>query len=173
MKLPAVLAAVAVGVILQVGLARYTVGGNWVFDFVLVGVVFAALQGGPVTGLWAGTIGGLLQDVLSGDVAGVGGLAKTLVGLLSGVVGAQFVMTRPHGRAIVVAVSSFVHRLLMIGITSLIDQRWLGVAWGGILAEVAINTIVAFVVFYGVSAAPAAVARHRASRRSALSRRQW
>ncbi len=84
MKLTAVVAAVIVAVLLQVTLARYTVGGRWVFDLVLVGVVFVALQWGPVAGMLAGTIGGLLQDVLSGGIVGVGGLAKTLVGLRRG-----------------------------------------------------------------------------------------
>jgi rod shape-determining protein MreD len=168
-----VLAAVAGGLVLQVARARYTVGGSWVFDLVLVGVVFAALSGGPVAGLWSGTVGGLLQDLLSGEVAGVGGLAKTLVGFLAGIVGTQFVMTRAYARALVVAVASVVHRLLMLGLQALIDQRWLGVPWGAILAEVLINTTVALVVFYGVAAGPGLVARRRASRRSSLSRRQW
>lgn len=167
------MAAVVAGVIAQVTLARYTVGGTWVFDLVLVGVVFAALQGGPVAGLWSGTFGGLLQDVLAGDVAGVGGLAKTLVGFLAGYIGAQFVMTRVSGRALVVAVATLVHRLLMVALLSLIDQRWLGLAWGAMLAEVVLNTAAAFAVFYGVSAGPGIVARRRASRRSSLSRRQW
>ena len=52
-------------VVLQVTLARYTVGGRWVFDLVLVGVVYAALLWGPVAGMLAGTIGGLLQDWLA------------------------------------------------------------------------------------------------------------
>ena len=97
MKLTSVLVTVLVAVVLQVTLARYTVGGRWVFDLVLVGVVYAALLWGPVAGMLAGTIGGLLQDVLAGDVVGVGGLAKTLVGFAAGVVGTQFVLVRPHG----------------------------------------------------------------------------
>ena len=94
--------AVVISVILQVTLARYTVGGRWVFDFVLVGVVYAALQWGPVSGLMAGTLGGLLQDVLAGQIVGVGGLAKSVVGFAAGIVGTQFVLTRPQARTIIV-----------------------------------------------------------------------
>lgn len=173
MKAVISLSAVAIGLVLQVALARYTVGGSWVFDFVLVGVVFAALAAGPAAGLWSGTVGGLLQDVLTGEVAGVGGLAKTLVGFLAGLIGTQFVMTRPYARALVVAVATVVHRFLMMALVALIDQRWPGVPWGAILAEVLINTAVALVVFYGVAAGPGLVARRRANRRSGLSRRQW
>ena len=93
----AVLLSVVVAVILQVALARYAVGGRWVFDLVLVGVAFAALQGGAITGMMAGTAGGLLQDVLSGGIVGVGGLAKTVVGCLAGVVGTQFVVAASVG----------------------------------------------------------------------------
>src|SRR5205085_11055324 len=73
MKSAGVLLTIIVSVILQVTLARYTVGGRWVFDFVLVGVVFAGLQWGPASGIVGGTVGGLLQDVLAGQIVGVGG----------------------------------------------------------------------------------------------------
>lgn len=173
MKLASVLASVLIGVLLQAALARYTVGGGWVFDLVLVSVVFAGLQWGPVAGLVGGTIGGLLQDVLSGEVVGVGGLAKTLVGFAAGLVGAQFVMTRPHARAIVVAVASLAHRFVMLTFTSLIDQRWAGVSWGAMLAETGLNTLAAFLVFQGTAALPGAIARQRVNRRAGFGRRQW
>jgi hypothetical protein len=94
-KFTSVLLTVVAAVFLQVALARYTVGGAWAFDLVLVGVVFAALQWGPVAGIVAGTLGGLLQDLLAGEIVGLGGLTKTIVGFVSGVVGTQFVLTRP------------------------------------------------------------------------------
>ena len=43
MKLTSILVTLAVAVILQVTLARYTVGGRWVFDLVVVGVVLFLL----------------------------------------------------------------------------------------------------------------------------------
>ncbi len=57
------LAVVLASVAVQIVLARYAVGGRFAFDFVLVGVVFAALASGAVGGMLAGTIGGLLQDL--------------------------------------------------------------------------------------------------------------
>lgn len=173
MKLTWLFAAVFVGVLLQVALARYTVGGNWVFDLVLVSVVFAGLQWGPVAGLLGGTIGGLMQDVLAGEVVGVGGLSKTLVGFAAGLVGAQFVMTRPHARAIVVAVATIAHRFLMLGLVGLINQRWPGISLGAMLAEVGLNTLAAFLVFQGLAALPDAMARQRVNRRASFGRRQW
>jgi rod shape-determining protein MreD len=173
MRVTAVLAAVLIAVVLQIALARYAVGGRWVFDLVLVGVAFAALQGGAVAGMLAGTLGGLLQDVLSGGIVGVGGLAKTIVGCVVGVVGTQFVLVRPSGRMLIVAVATVFHRLIMVSLQALIDLQWFGISWGPMLVEVAINAGVALIVFQAANALPGALARQRMSRRSSLSRRQW
>ena len=173
MRFTTVVAAVVVAVILQVALARYAVGGRWVFDLVLVGVTFAALQGGAVAGMLAGTLGGLLQDVLSGGIVGVGGLAKTVIGCLVGVVGTQFVLVRPSGRMLIVAVATVLHRLIVVGLQALIDLQWVAISWRAMLVETAINALVALVVFQAANALPGILVRQRMSRRSSLSRRQW
>ncbi|HVT48005.1 MAG TPA: rod shape-determining protein MreD [Vicinamibacterales bacterium] len=173
MKLTAIVATVVVAALLQVALARYTAGGRLVFDFVLVGVVFAALQWGPVAGILGGTIGGLLQDVLAGGIVGVGGLAKTIVGCGAGVIGAQFVLVRPSARMIIVAGATLVHRLIVFGLLALIDQHWPGLPVGAMLAETAVNAIIGLVAFHAAGVVPGLVARQRASRRSTLSRRRW
>jgi len=174
-KLSAVLATVLVAVILQVTLARYTIGGRWTFDLVLVGVVYAALRWEAVAGMMAGTIGGLLQDMLSGGIIGVGGLAKTIVGFSAGVIGTQFVVAKPSARALIVAAASIAHRLIMAVLLDLIhwDQHWSGVPWTAMLGETAINSICALVAFHLTDALPGAISRNRMSRRSNLSRRQW
>ena len=59
MKTARVLAAIAVALALQITLARFAIGGDTVVDLVLVVVVYAALAGSPVTGLLAGTAGGV------------------------------------------------------------------------------------------------------------------
>jgi rod shape-determining protein MreD len=172
-KLAVVLLTVAVAVVLQVTLARYTVGGRWVFDLVLVGVVFASLQWGAVAGILAGTTGGLLQDMLAGGVVGVGGLSKTIVGFATGVVGTQFVLVKPQARVIIVVVATVLHRLMILATYGLIDQKWPGVSWTGMLWETGLNSLAAFVVFQANNALPGVISRQRGSRRSSLSRRQW
>ena len=111
-KLTAVVTAVLAAVILQVTLARYTVGGRWAFDLVLVGVIYVALRWEAVAGMIAGTVGGLLQDMLSGGIIGVGGLAKTLAGFAAGVIGTQLVSAKPQARAVIVAGATVLHRLV-------------------------------------------------------------
>ena len=178
MRLAWVLVTVVVAVVLQVTLARFTVGGRWTFDLVLVGVVYAALAWGPVAGMFAGTIGGLLQDVLSTGIVGVGGLSKTLIGCAAGVIGTQFVLVKARARMIIVAAATVVHRLMMVLFYAVIDSarptsHWSGVPWTAILAETAINSLVAFVAFQATEALPGMLARGRMSRRSSLSRRSW
>lgn len=173
MRVPLVLAAVAASLVAQVTLARYAIGGRWVFDFVLVGVLCVALQAGPAAGILAGTLGGLLQDMLAGGIVGVGGLAKTVVGCFAGAIGTQFMLVRPGARALVVLVGTVVHRLMVIGLYAIIDQRWPGIPWSAMLAEIVLNTVAAFIVFQAANALPGVMARQRMSRRSSLSRRQW
>jgi rod shape-determining protein MreD len=173
MKLTSVLATVLLAVIVQAALARYTVGGQWVFDMVLVGVVYAALRWGAVAGILAGTVGGLLQEVLAGGIVGVGGLSKTLVGYAAGRIGAQFVFVRVRSRALVVAVATLIHRLLIVLIMALIEQHWPGVSAVTLLGEIGFNSVAAIVAFQMTQAVPGLVERGRMSRRSSLSRRRW
>jgi rod shape-determining protein MreD len=84
-----VLIAIALALALQTTLARFLVGGTAALDLVLVVVVYVALTSGPVTGMLAGSLAGIVQDALSSGVIGVGGLAKSIVGFLAGVIGQQ------------------------------------------------------------------------------------
>jgi rod shape-determining protein MreD len=172
-RFTSVLVAVVIAVVLQVTFARYTVGGRWAFDLVLVGVVYVALRWEAVAGMIAGTIGGLLQDMLSGGIIGVGGLAKTLTGFATGIIGTQFVVTKPHARAVIVAAASFLHRLITVGLLGLIDQQWPGIPWTAMLGETAINSVCGFLAFQLTDALPGAVGRGRMNRRSSWGRRQW
>lgn len=173
MKITRVMAVVLGAVLLQVALARYAVGGRFVFDLVLVGVVFAALQSGAVAGMLAGTVGGLLLDVLSGGVVGLGGLVKTVVGYGAGVLGTQFVVAKAHARALIVAAATLVNGLMTVGLRAVIAQTWPSVAWTAMLEAIVINAIVGWLAFQVSESLPGAVARGRSRRRSAWGRRQW
>ena len=67
--------------------ASWCFGSGTAIDLVLIVVVYVAIKSGPSTGLLAGTVAGLIQDALSSGILGIGGLAKTMVGFLSGVLG--------------------------------------------------------------------------------------
>ena len=117
MRAARVALAIAIALALQTTLAHTLTGATTTVDLMLVAVVYVALTGGSVAGLAAGAIGGLVQDALSttgasvvavgsGVVAaksiiGIGGLAKTVVGFVAGIVGTQFIVVRPLPRFLV------------------------------------------------------------------------
>jgi rod shape-determining protein MreD len=171
-------AAAAIGVIigsafLQIVLARFAIGGRMAFDLVLVGVVFVALQAGPVAGMLGGTIGGVLLDVFSGGLVGVGGLLKTLIGFFAGTLGTRLVVAKPYARALIVAAATIVHGFLALGLQAAIDQKWLGVAWTAMLGETALNSLAGYIAFVAIESVPGALSRGRTRHRSAWGRRQW
>ena len=101
MKAAGAILAVAVALAIQTTLARFLVRGSVAVDLVLVAVVYVSLTSGPVTGMLTGTFAGLIQDALSGGVIGIGGLAKTIVGFLAGIIGTQFIVAQPLPRFVV------------------------------------------------------------------------
>jgi len=172
MKAFGVIGVIVGSVALQMAFARFTVGGRWSIDLVLVAVAFIALKWGPGAGVIGGTIGGLTQDALSGGTIGVGGLAKTIVGFFVGVIGSQFIVTRPAPRMLIVAGATLVNRLLVQAIVSAIALSWAGVRWPVMLTETALNALSAFVLFQSIDTVPALL-RRGPSRRSSFGKRKW
>jgi len=173
MNIARILIVVTVGLVLQMALARYSVGGRWVFDLVLVAVVYAALAWGPIAGMWAGTVGGLVQDSLSGDVVGIGGLAKTVAGVSAGVAGTQFIVSSGAARVATVAAVTVGHRLLVVALLAIVDQRWSDVDWLAMLVETGLNGLAGLIAFQASVLLPGAVRSTRELRRSSLSKRRW
>ena len=163
MKTAGVILAVAAALALQTTLAWYATRGAVAVDLVLVAVVYVALTSGPTAGLLAGTLGGLAQDALvSGGITGIGGLAKTLVGFLTGVVGTQFIVAHSLTRFVVFFTASVMHGALFIGAYELLDLRDFGTPYGAVVTQAVGNAIVGVVAFKLAEILPGAVARRRA-----------
>ena len=116
MKVAWVVLATALALSLQTTLARFVIRGTVAVDLVLVVVVYTALTSGSVTGLLTGTFAGLVQDALSSGVIGIGGLAKTVVGFLAGIIGTQFIVAQPLPRMVVFFAATILHAVLFIGL---------------------------------------------------------
>lgn len=168
-----VVLVMAITLVLQLALARFAIGGRWVFDLVLVGVVYVALYWGPVSGMMAGTIGGLTQDALSGELLGIGSFAKVVAGLCAGVAGAQFVVSRTPARLATVAVVTVGHRLLVWGLLSMVQEVSPGLSWTAMLMEVACNGVAGVFAFQLTERLPGAVRQTRERARPSLSKRRW
>jgi rod shape-determining protein MreD len=166
-----VLFAIAVALALQTTLARYTIGSQATVDLVLVAVVYAALSFGPVVGLFAGTVGGLAQDALSAQIIGIGGLAKTLVGFVTGVAGSQFIVSGAIPRFVLFVVASLVHALCFRGVTAMLPvvaadsglptPGGAGVAWGAVFWQAIGNGVIGLLVFQAVEGLPGLLQRRR------------
>jgi rod shape-determining protein MreD len=171
MKTAIVLCAIAIALALQTTLARFTVGSQATVDLVLVAVVYAALAFGPVVGLFAGTLGGLAQDALSAQIIGVSGLAKTLVGFVSGVVGSQFIVSGAIPRFIVFLGASLVHALCFRGVHAMLPvvaadsglqaPRGAGLALGAVFWQALGNAVIGLLVFQAVEWLPGLLQRRR------------
>ena len=173
MKTIGIVLVVAAGLVLQTSLTRFTVGGGWALDLVLVAVCFCALMWGPAAGLFAGTLGGLAQDALSGGVLGVGGMSKTLVGFLAGAVGQQFIVAQFVPRLLVFVAGTFVHQLVFWGLYALIDQRATVVPWASVTMQAFINAAIGLLVFQIIELAPGFASRRRARRSRLSSGGRW
>jgi rod shape-determining protein MreD len=159
-----VVLAVAIAVALQTTLARFLVRGTLAVDFVLVAVVYVALTSGPVTGLLTGTFAGLVQDALASGIIGIGGLAKTVVGFLTGIVGTQFIVTNTGPRFVVFFLATVVHAVIFMGLYVLLDLRDFGTPYGAVARQALGNAIVGIVAFQLVELLPGAVERRRSQR---------
>ena len=155
--------ATVVALVAQTTLARF-VSGTIVVDLVLVVVVYAALLAGPVTGLLTGTFAGLLQDALSIGVIGIGGLAKTIVGFLAGVIGTQFIVSQAPSRFVVFFAATVLHAVVFMGLYQLLGLRDFGAPYGKVLEQAFANAVVGTVAFQAAELLPGAVERRRMNR---------
>lgn len=135
MKVAASLLAVAVALALQTTLGSLVIRGTAALDLVLIVVVYLALVSGPVTGLLLGTAAGLVQDSLSSGVIGIGGLAKTVVGFVAGVLGTQFIVTAPLSRFVVFVLATVLHAAVFMGLYTLLGLRQFDDPWGAVLTQ--------------------------------------
>ena len=164
MKAAGVVVAVAAALALQTTLARFVIRGTVAVDLGLVVVVYIALTSGPVTGLLAGTLTGLLQDALASGILGIGGLAKTIVGFLAGVIGTQFIVAQPLPRFVVFFAATLLHAVIFIGLYVVLDLRRYGAVYAGVTGQALGNAIVGVVAFQLVELLPGAIERRRSQR---------
>jgi hypothetical protein len=168
---------VAVALALQTTLARYLTPRANLIDLVFVAVVYISLSGGPVAGLLAGAIAGLIQDALastglsiiavgagvatSRSIIGVGGLAKTVVGFVTGVIGTQFIVARPIPRAFVFFTATVGHAIIFSGLYAVLDPGYGRAPYGTIVSQAGVNALAGVLLFQVADSMPGFVDRRR------------
>jgi len=158
------LAALALAVVAQSASGGFEWRGAPAVDLVLVVVVYVALSSGPVAGLFAGTLGGLVQDALSTGILGMGGLAKTVVGFLAGRFGTQFIVTATLPRVVTFAAATAAHAVLFMGAYSLLGLRTFPDPLSAVAIQAAGNGVAGLVCFQLSEWLPRAIERRRAGR---------
>jgi rod shape-determining protein MreD len=155
--------AIAAALALQTIFARYF-RGSLAVDLVLVVVVYVALTSGPVTGLLTGTFAGLVQDAMSTGVIGIGGLAKTLIGFLAGIVGTQFIVAQSIPRFVVFFGATLLHGLVFIGLYVLLNLRHFESPYAAVAWQAAANAVVGVTAFQLAELLPGAMERRGAAK---------
>jgi hypothetical protein len=97
-------------------------------------------------------------------VLGIGGLAKTIVGFLSGVLGTQFIVTAPLPRFLLLMVATVLHAGIFMGLYSLLNLRQFSAPYPAIVAQAFGNAFFGVVAFQMIECYPGYVHRRRAGR---------
>ena len=164
MKAAGIILAIIVALALQTTIARFVVAGRVAVDLVLVVVVYVALSSGAVPGLITGTVAGLIQDSLSTGVIGIGGLANTIIGFVTGVIGTQLNIAEPVARFVVFFAATVVHQAITIGLGTVLGLQAFGVPYGAIAGEALANAVIGVAAFQLTDLLPGAVERRRMGR---------
>ena len=171
MKTAVVIVAIVAALTLQTTLAGLLTGGAIAVNLVLVAVVYLALSYGAVTGLLAGAIGGIAQDALAGGIVGLGGMTKTLIGFLVGVLGAHFNLSTTVPRMVMFVAATFVHQLVFEGLHAMIGGRHFSPQWTATLVQALANSLIGVLAFALVENGPGAMQRRRTHRATLSNRR--
>jgi rod shape-determining protein MreD len=166
----AILAAMVFALALQTTLAHLLLGNQARVDLVLVVVIYAALTGGPVSGLLIGSVAGLAQDALSGGVVGVSGLTKSLIGFLVGQLGTHFIVTHAVPRLVIFFGASVAHAALFFAVYQMIAPGRVDVAWPAVLLQSALHAFIGLGAFRLVEGTPEWRHRRRLRRSSLRTR---
>ena len=164
MRSAVALAAILVALGVQTTLSAQGFANGTSIDLVLIVVVYVAIKSGPSTGVLAGTVAGLIQDSLTSGILGIGGLAKTLVGFLCGVLGSQFIVTAPLPRFLLLLMGTALHAAVFMGLYTLLNLRQFPAPYSSIVAQAFGNAFVGVIAFQIIEWLPGFVDRRRAGR---------
>jgi len=158
------MAAILIALGIQTTLSSQGFANGTSIDLVLIVVVYVAIKSGPSTGVLAGTVAGLIQDSLTSGILGIGGLAKTLVGFVCGVLGSQFIVTAPLPRFLLLLMATALHAAVFMGLYTLLNLRQFPAPYSSIVAQAFGNAFVGVIAFQMIECFPGFVDRRRTGR---------
>ena len=171
MKTAVAVFALGGALLLQTTLSGLFVGSTVTVNLVLTAVVYLALAYGPVTGMLSGTLGGLVQDSLAGGIVGLGGLTKTLIGFVVGVLSTQFNLSSTAPRLVMFVAATFGHQYLLAGMQRITGGPLMSLQPSRLFMQALINGSIGCIAFLIVEHGPEALQRHRTRRASFAKKR--
>jgi rod shape-determining protein MreD len=107
-------------------LLQWTAGNLWQpishIDFVLIAVVYSALQRNAIKAIVFGAAGGVAIDALSGGLIGSNGFTKTFIAYLVSEISRRFNMDNLFMRLSVLAVACLLDDLIFFGVNFLLGR---------------------------------------------------
>ena len=140
--------AIAVAALLQTALGQLSGGLPFAVDPFLLVVLYCGLTWGETHGMLAGTVAGWVQDVLfGGQVAGLSGLTKLVIGFVVGLAGTRFLLVGPAPQILVIFASTIVDSLLLQSLASVFSVRTDELSAGGLAIRAAVNAVIGVLLF--------------------------
>jgi rod shape-determining protein MreD len=95
-----------------------------------------------VAGLLIGSAAGLVQDALSSGIIGIGGLSKTVVGFVAGLLATQFIVTAPLSRFLVFVACTFLNAGIFMGLYAGLGLRQFDDPWTPVISQALGNAFI-------------------------------
>jgi len=148
MKVFWTLLAIAAAALLQSGLGQISGRIPFAIDPFLLVVLYCGLTYGETHGMLAGTVAGWVQDVLfGGQVAGLSGLTKLLIGFVVGLAGTRFLLVGPGPQILVIFAATIIDSLVLQSLASVFSVRTDELSAAGLALRAAVNAVVGVLLF--------------------------
>jgi len=142
------LVAIVAAVLLQTALSRVFPNGSLMFDPFLLVVVYCGLTYGETHGMLAGAVAGWVQDVqFGGQVAGLSGLTKLILGFGVGLAGTRFLLVGAAPQILVLSATTIADALLMHSLASVFSIQTHDLSAAGLAIRAVVNALVGAGVF--------------------------
>lgn len=148
MKAFGVALALLAALLLQTAIARVLPGHARILDPFLLVMVYYGLSGGETQGMMVGALGGWVQDIqFGGNVVGLSGLTRVLVGFAVGTAGTRFHLSEPAPRALVLFLAALADGVVFGAVASAFDVSVTRLSPLAMLARAALNALVGVLAF--------------------------
>jgi rod shape-determining protein MreD len=101
------------GLVLQFGWSQYLSFWGLAPNIILIFVIFAALNDGPLVGQWMGFIWGISWDAMSVSMFGSRAFTLMVIGYLAGMLSRQLDESKPSSQGLVVLAASVAYTFLL------------------------------------------------------------